>query len=282
MKNARMKDLWVRIAIHSVMIIVAFLALYPLFVMIAGSFKTIHELFLNSSGWPQNPTLDNYTRMLTYNSGAITRSYFNAIFICSTYTVLTLIVASMAGYVFSKYRFKGRNLLFIALLFTMMVPMEVNIAPLYLIFSRIKWLNTYQVQIFPGIASVFAMFVCRQNMDAIPDSILEAARIDGAGHFRVYRDVVIPASAPALGALAILVFLGKWNEYLFPKIMVIKPRFMTIMVILPTLRVEDGSINMPWDIVLAGCAIVTVPLLLVFLAFQDRFLASVTIGAVKG
>jgi ABC-type glycerol-3-phosphate transport system permease component len=197
------------------------------------------------------------------------------------YTLLTLFVASMAGFVFSKYRFRGKEVLFLLLLFTMMVPTEVNITPLYLIFSRLGWLNTYQVQIFPGLANVFAMFLCRQTMDSIPNSIIESARIDGASHWKVYKDLIVPTSAPTLGALAILVFLGKWNDYLFPKMMINKPQFMTIMVILPTLRVEDGSIHVPWDLVLSSCTIVTIPLIILFLIFQDKFLASVTIGAVK-
>lgn len=280
--KTRMKNGSIKILLHALLIVVSFISAYPFFVMISGSFKTINELLINSFGLPQNPTLDNYIKLLTYNSGAIARSYLNAIFICTIYTLLTLLCASMAGYAFSKYRFPGRNVLFVALLFTMMVPMEVNIAPMYLMFSKMKWLNTYWVQIFPGIANVFAMFMCRSNMDSVPDSLLEAARIDGAKHLRVYTDIMLPASAPAIGALAILTFLGKWNDYLLPKMMVNKPRYMTIMVILPTLRVEDGNISMPWDIVLAGCSLVVIPLLVVFLIFQDKFLSSVTIGAVKG
>ncbi len=271
-----------RIALHAILIFFSFFAAYPVFIMISGSFKTLQELFRNSLGFPQSPTLANYTRLLTMNSGIIVRTYLNSLFIASCYTALVLIAASMAGFVFSKYKFFGKNVLFVMLLITMMVPGELNLTPLFLIFSRLKWLNTFQVQIIPGIANVFAMFMFRQYMDSVPNSLLEAARIDGAGHWRVYRDIVLPISIPTIGALAILLFLGKWNDFLFPKIMVDKINFKPIMVVLPTLNENDaGAAAAPWDLVLTGCTIVTVPLIIVFLIFQDKFLSSVTIGAVK-
>ncbi len=271
-----------RVALHAILIFFSFLAAYPVFIMISGSFKTLQELFANSTGFPRNPTTVNYTRLLTMNSGIIVRTYLNSLFISSCYTVLVLFAASMAGFVFSKYKFFGKNVMFIMLLVTMMVPGELNLTPQFLIFSRLKWLNTYQVQILPGIANVFAMFMFRQYMDSVPNSLLEAARIDGAGHWRVYRDIVLPISIPTIGALAILLFLGKWNDFLFPKIMVDKINFKPIMVVLPTLNESDaGASAAPWDLVLTGCTIVTVPLIIVFLIFQDKFLSSVTIGAVK-
>ena len=276
------KKVWTRFGMHAILIIVSLIAAYPVFIMVSGSFKTLKELFANSTGLPMNPTLDNYHRLFNINSGIILRTYLNSIGIASASTLLTLIAASMAGFAFSKYRFKGRNVLFVMFLITMMVPVEVNITPLFLIFSRLKWLNTYQVQIIPSIANVFAMFMFRQYMDSVPDSLIEAARIDGAGHWRVYRSIILPVSVPTLGALAILLFLSKWNDYLFPRIMVDKINFQPIMLILPTLNETDNSANVPWDLMLTGCTIVTIPLIALFLAFQDKFLSSVTIGSVKG
>jgi ABC-type glycerol-3-phosphate transport system permease component len=280
MKNK--KAAWSRIALHTALICASLIAAYPVFIMASGSFKPLKELFENSTGFPAAPSLDNYRRLFSFNSGIIVRTYFNSIFVASVSTALTLVAASMAGFAFSKYRFKGRNALFLMLLITMMVPTEVNITPLFLIFSKLKWLSTYQVQIIPSIANVFAMFMFRQYMDSVPDSLIEAARIDGAGHFRVYRSIILPVSVPTLGALAILLFLGKWNDYLFPRIMVDKIRFKPIMLILPTLNETDNSASVPWDLMLTGCTIVTIPLITLFLCFQDKFLSSVTIGSVKG
>lgn len=268
--------------IHVLIILTVFLAMYPIFVMVAGSFKSAQELNYNVAGIPKAFTLENYTRLLNYNSGIILRTYLNSILVASCYTLLTLTVTSLAGYAFAKYRFRGRDPLFVLLLITMMVPMELNMTPLYLIFSKMKWLNTYQVQIIPGAANVFALFMMRQHMQSIPDVLLDAGRIDGAGEFRIFRDIVLPVSKPALGALAILQFLSKWNDFLYPKIMITKAKLMPIMVILPTLNEIDSARSVPWELVLSGCTMVTIPLIIVFLAFQDKFLSSVTLGAVKG
>ena len=122
----------------------------------------------------------------------------------ASYTALSCLLASMAGYAFAKFKFRGRNVLFLMLLITMMIPAELNITPLYLIFSKMKWLNTYRVQIIPGAANVFAMFLMRQYMMSIPDSLIEAARIDGAGEWKIFSKIVLPISSPSIGALAIL------------------------------------------------------------------------------
>ncbi|MDR3249147.1 MAG: carbohydrate ABC transporter permease, partial [Treponema sp.] len=182
----------------------------------------------------------------------------------------------------AKYKFFGRDILFLLLLITMMIPTELNITPLYLMFSKMKWLNTYYVQIFPGIANVFSLFLMRQFMLTIPDSLIEAARIDGAGDFFIFRRIILPISTPSSGALAILQFLSKWNELIMPRIMLTKQQLMPIMVILPTLNEMEYARAVPWELVLAGCTLVTIPLIIVFLLFQNKFLDSVTLGAIKG
>lgn len=257
-------------------------AVFPVYIMLSGSLKSSQELYANSYGIPIKPTLDNFMRLLSYNSGLIVRTFGNSIFVAACYTGLVCLLASMAGYAFAKFHFKGRNVLFVILLITMMIPAELNITPLYLIFSKIKWLNTYQVQIIPGAANVFALFLMRQYMMSIPDSLIEAARIDGAGEWKIFSKIVLPISSPSIGALAILQFLSKWNELLYPRIMLTKQKLMPIMVILPTLNETDSARAVPWELVLAGCTLVTIPLIIVFLLFQDKFLSSVTLGAVKG
>lgn len=270
------------IAVNGFIILACLIAIYPVFIMVVGAFKSSQELSRNAAGFPLEATLDNFKRLVNYNSGLIVRTFANSIFVAATYTVLCCILASMAAYAFAKFKFRGRNVIFLFLLVTMMIPAELNITPLYLIFSKIGWLNTYKVQIIPGAANVFALFLMRQSMMSIPDSLIEAARIDGAGEFRIFRKIILPVSAPSIGALAILQFLSKWNELLYPKIMLTKEKLMPIMVILPTLNETDSARSVPWELVLAGCTMVTVPLIIVFLLFQDKFLSSVTMGAVKG
>ncbi len=267
---------------HAVMLVVAFGALFPLWIMVMGSFKNTPELLLNSVGLPKSFLPTNYISLLEYNSGTIVRTYFNAIMIAVCYTAIALVLSSMAGYAFAKFQFKGKNVLFMVFLLTMMVPQELLVTPLYLIYSKIGWLNTYRVQIVTGIANVFAMFMFRKNMETIPDALLESAKLDGANEFRIFTGIVVPVSRPVFGALTILVFLSKWNEYLLPKMLVSKTEKLPIMVILPSLSVGDNMYALPWELVLTGCTLVIIPLVIVFLIFQDQFLSSVTIGAVKG
>ncbi|MFN7252276.1 MAG: carbohydrate ABC transporter permease [Anaerobacillus sp.] len=271
----------VKFSLNIVVIIIALLCLYPFIIMVIGSLKTAAELSSNPAGIPLRPTIENYIRLLTHSGGLVARTFFNAIFISVTHVVLTLAVSSLAAFAFAKYTFRGKNIMFVILLATMMVPFELAIPPLYVMLSRIGWLNTYSVQIFPGIASVFAMFLLRQFMMKIPDDLIDAAKIDGAGHIRTFLSVIVPTSAPVLGALAVLIFLGKWNDFLWPVIMVRDTAKLPIMLILPLLSDTDQTYSLPWELILAGCTLVTVPLVLVFLKFQKKFMSSVTIGAVK-
>lgn len=270
------------IGIHLFLIVIVVISLYPIFIMVVDSLKTAQELNVNVAGWPFEPSLNNYQRLLDYNSGVIMRTFFNSIGVSTVYTAITLVIATLAAFAFAKYKFKGKEVIFVLFLATMMVPQEVNITPLYLIFSKLGWLNTYQVQIIPGIANVFAMYMFRNYMESVPDSILEAARIDGASHIGVYAKIMLPAISPAIGAMAILTFLGKWNDYLFPKIMIDKVEFMPIMVMVPNLKEGTVSYFTPWELIMAGCVLVTLPLIVVFFIFQDKFMDSVTVGAVKG
>lgn len=278
----KIKDKINPFVIHTILLLFSFLAIYPVFIMVAGSLKTATELSSNASGIPIAPTLENYSRLINFNSGLILRTFVNSIFVASTYAFLTVIVASLAAFAFAKYKFRGREVLFVMLLITMMIPAELLITPLYLMFSKMHWLNTYRVQIIPGIANVFALFLMRQYMITIPYSLIEAARIDGARDFNIFLKIIMPMSIPSIGALAILQFLSKWNELLFPKIMLTKQELMPVMVILPTLNELDSARSVPWELVLTGCTLVTIPLIIVFLIFQDKFLSSVTLGAVKG
>lgn len=257
------------------------IALLPVFLMLIDSFKTGTELAQNSWGLPKSPTLSNYVDLITYNSGVVIRTFFNSLFVSVTTTALTLVIASLAAFAFSKYKFKGRNIIFLILLTTMMVPSELTMPAIYLMFSKVKMLNTYSIQIFPGIANVFCLFMLKQYMDSLPDTLIDAAKIDGAGHFCIFRKIILPLVKPALGALAILTFLGKWNDYLWPHTLLTKTEVMPIMVILPTLNTSTSTYSIPWQMVLSGCTIVTLPVVIIFLAFQEQFMSSVTIGAVK-
>ena len=156
------------------------------------------------------------------------------------------------------------------------------VSPLYIIFSRLHWINTYTVQIVPGIANVFGMFLLRQYMLGIHDSVLESARLDGMGELGIFAKIAFPMSAPAVGAFLILQGLAKWNDFLWPVIFVNDMEYQPLMVLLPLLTTESSSIfATPWTLEMAGCTVATLPIFLLFLLFQDTIMQSVTLGSVK-
>jgi ABC-type glycerol-3-phosphate transport system permease component len=262
----------------------AFLAIYPFLIMAFGAFKTSGELASNPAGIPAQPTVANFVYLFTGPTGALMwRSLLNSVIVTVPFTAITVLLCAMAGYAFAKYEFRGKNILFGLLLASMLVPIEVNIPSLYLLFSQINWLDSYQVQIFPGTASVLGMFLARQFMSGIPSEVLEAARIDGAGHWRTFWQVVVPMSTPVLGAIAVLTFVAKWSDYLWPRIMVGgDTAFEPAMVLLPQLSTGANGFIVFYEILLAGALIITLPLLIVFLRFQDKLMSGTTAGAVRG
>ena len=206
----------------------------------------------------------------------------NSLFISSVYAVLSIFIASMAAYAFSKFEFKGRNILFTIIVGTIMIPTELKMPALYIMFSKMGILDTYLVQILPTLASVFTMFLMRQHMNSVPDSLIESGKIDGAGPGRIFWSIVLPLVKPAIGAMLILQFLAKWNDFLWPSMMVTTTKKMPVMVILPTLNDTLDTYTTPMELIMAGCVCVVIPLLIVFLCNQDKFMSSVSMGAVKG
>lgn len=265
---------------HGVLILVVLISLYPISVMIINSFKTDSEVNWNPSGLPTEWTLASY-RAIYEQQGGLWLNFMNSVFVSVISTVLAVWFVSMAGFAFAKYRWVGRNILFALLLGTLMVPFEITIPPLHLIFSKLQWLNTYQAQILPTVTSVFGLFLVRQYMLGIPDALIEAARIDGANHWQVYRHIILPTSSPILGAFAILHFLGVWNSYLWPLVVATNREIQPIMAVLPTLRDPVIGFLPVWSTIMAGAVLATLPILVVFVMFQDRFMSSVTVGAVK-
>ncbi len=259
----------------------ALLALYPLFMMALNSFKTESEILSNSAYLPQVWTLENYQAIFKYHGG-LWRNFVVSAVVSTVSTVTAVLLAAMAAFAFAKYEFKGRNILFALLLATMMVPGEITVPTLYIIFSKLGWLNTYQGLIVPTLTSVFGLFMIRQYMLSVPTALIEAARIDGASHWQTFWRIMMPTSAPVLGAFAIIHFLGVWNSYLWPLIVTTKREIQPIMVVLPNMTDPIIGFLPVWGTIMAGCVLATLPIILVFIAFQDKFMAGVVVGAVKG
>ncbi|GHO61530.1 sugar ABC transporter permease [Ktedonobacter sp. SOSP1-52] len=265
---------------YVVLALVACMSLYPLVMMIINSFKSNAEIMLNPGGWPQHWTLEDYTQLPTTQGNQLL-NFFNSIVVASITTVIAVFIVGLAAYAFTKMRFPGRNTLFFFLLATIMVPGEIRLSSLFLMFSRIDWIDTYQVQIVPFIAPVFGLFMIRQYMLTIPDSFIEAARIDGGNHWRIFWHIIVPVSSPMLSAFAILHFLNMWNSYLWPQVMANDQSVAPLMVTLPSLRDPALGYVPTYGIIMAGCVLATIPILLVFLRFQDKFISGVTMGATK-
>lgn len=283
-QNARQARRWVgaRGALNVLLIGACFLALYPFLVMLFDSLKSSGEITSNPAGLPLSPTLDNYLGLLSGDTGAVVwRGLLNSVVITLPFTALTVIISTMAGYAFARYDFRGKNLIFGLLIASMLVPTEVNIPTMYTMFAQIDWLNTYQVQIIPGTASVISMFMARQFMEGLPPEIFEAARVDGAGAWRQFWQLALPMSAPVVGAIAVLTFVAKWSDYLWPRVMTSDPAVQPFMVLLPSLSAGDNAYIIRTETLLAGAVLVVIPLLIVFLRYQDKLMNGVTAGAVR-
>jgi ABC-type glycerol-3-phosphate transport system permease component len=266
---------------YSVLILAVVISLYPVIIMVINSFKVRSEIFRNPAGLPDNWTLYNYMNIANLHSGLL-QNFLNSVIISLTSSLIAVFLCALGAYAFAKYRFRGRDLLFSVLLGTMMIPGEIIIPGQYIMFANLGWLNTLRVQILPGAVSVFGLFFIRQYMLTIPDELIEAAWVDGAGHFTTFWKIMLPAAAPALGAFAIMHFMGMWNNYLWPMMVATKKEFQPIVVVLPQLVDTQIGFVPEWGLIMAGGVLSTLPIIIVFLVFQDWFLRSVVIGAVKG
>jgi multiple sugar transport system permease protein len=226
---------------------------------------------------PSSPTLLHYRALFTrLNLG---RYLLNSTLIAVAVTSLSLLINSMAGYAFAKLRFRGRDGVFRLLTTGLVIPVQVSMLPLFLLLREMGLINTYWGVIIPGLASIFGIFLIRQYTLALPDDLLDAARIDGASEFRIYWSIVLPVIRPILATLAIWTFLSTWNDFMWPLIVLSDDRMFTLPVALANLsgeRVQDTELMM------AGSVLTVLPVMLVFLVLQRYYVEGITLGSVKG
>lgn len=224
-----------------------------------------------------SPTLHSYTTLL--QAGDIWNWYLASAVTSVITVILTVLFASMAGYVLSRMKFRGRTLVFILMLGGIMVPGQVLVVPIFQILGAVNLLNTYWAVIFPQVPAVIAVFVFKQFFDALPVEIEEAARIDGAGYWRIYRSIIMPLSRPVVAAMAILTFVTVWNNLILPLFVVSNPKLMTIPVGLATVQ---GSYGQRFADIQASAILGALPLVILYLFFQRRIIEGVAGSAVKG
>lgn len=263
----------------AIIVVLALMFLMPLYWMITGSFKIMSDTMKIPPEWfPASPTFQNYKTLFTANP--TWRWLFNSIFMSTMVALGAIITSVMAGYAFGKKVFPGRNILFWLLLMTMMLPNQVLVIPLFIMISDFGWTNSYLGLIMPFIAYPMGVFLVKQFMSSIPNELIEAARIDGAGEIRVFLQIIVPLSKPSIAALGIFAFVYSWNEYLWQLVVVDRPDMLTLPVAISKLAYGMSSINL--GLAMAGATVAFIPMLLFFLAFQRFFIKGLTVGSLKG
>ena len=226
---------------------------------------------------PAAPTLANYHEL--FARAGMGRYLFNSFAIASVTTLLSLLFNVLAGYAFAKLRFAGREKVFALLIGAMVIPGQVAMMPLFLMLKQMGLVNTYAGAIVPGMAGIFGIFLVRQYARTLPDELLEAARIDGAGEFRIFWQIVVPALKPILVTLAIFSFLGSWNDFMWPLIVLGDSQLHTLPVALASLSREHVQDN---ELMMAGSVVTVLPVLTLFLVLQRYYLQGLMMGSVKG
>jgi multiple sugar transport system permease protein len=255
----------------------AVLMITPLAQMILTSLKTPAEaLRIPPTLVPAHPTLDAYRTVLT--EAPFLTWFRNSLVVALAVTSLTLFTSSLGGYIFSKFDFPGRNVLFTLLLATLMVPFPVILVPIYLITNQLHLLNTLFALIVPGTVSAFGIFLMRQFAAAIPNDLIDAARIDGAREFQIYWRLVLPQLRPALATLGIFTFMSSWNDYLWPLIAINDQDKMTLPLALTFFNSQHST---RYDLVMAASVLIIGPIIVVFLFFQRQFVNAVALSGMK-
>lgn len=259
------------------LILLSLIIVFPYVWMLLTSFKTNPDIMKNpTSLWPDPWTLSGYVTAVT--KAPFLRWLANSLIVTGSNVVLVLFTSTIIGFVFAKFRFPKKELLFTIILATMMVPAQVTMIPSFLIVNKLGLYNTLGALIIPGVVVSFGIFLCRQFIEDIPDSLCEAAKIDGATDFMIYSHIILPNITAAIGSLAIFMFLGVWNDYLTPLIMLNDTKRMTLPLALSfftSQHLTDNSATM------AVASLVMVPVLIVFIAFQKQFIKGVALSGIK-
>jgi len=269
----------VRLLFHVVMVVGCIVVLLPFLWMISSSLKTSDAVIAFPPQWIPNPVVwDNYPQ--SWAVLPMAAAYLNSIKISTLDTVGGLLTCSMAAYAFARLRFPGRNVLFIVLLATLMIPQEVNLIPLYILFKQIHWIDTHWPLIVPPILqNPYGVFLLRQFFRSLPSELEDAARIDGANPWTIYRRIALPLAVPALVTLGIFIFLFNWNQFLTPLIYLNSQSNFTVPVLLTAYLADYGT---QWGLMMAASTLAMVPLIVVYAVGQRYFIEGIALSGLKG
>lgn len=264
--------------IHVALLAGAAVTLVPLLWMVSASFTPAGEANVIPPRFlPARPTIEHYVALFTRLN--LARNFLNSAVITSVATLLSVLINGMAGYAFAKLRFGGRDRIFRLLIFALVVPAQVGMLPLFLLLREMGFVNTYVGAVIPYLASVLGIFLIRQYVLGIPDELLQAARVDGAGELRIFRSIVLPVIRPILVTLATFVFLSSWNDFMWPLIILSDSAKYTLPVALANLAGEHVQ---DLELMMAGSVLTILPVMIVFLVFQRAYIRGIMAGSVKG
>lgn len=264
--------------IYALLIIGVLLLVGPFVWMILGSFKTTGELRqVPPTWWPEDPTLANYQELFSRQNFA--RFFFNSSVVAFFVTAGNVVFCSMLGYALAKLQFPGKRILFLVVLATLMVPGIVTFMPLFVLVANLGLVNTHAGLILPFLAGAFGVFLMRQFISGIPDELLDAARVDGAGEHYIFWRIVMPLCGPALATLTILTFLASWNSFLWPLVVATSQDMFTLPVAVAFLATGQTETNVA--LLMAGSVVVIMPVIVVFILLQRHFTQGIAMTGFK-
>ena len=260
-----------------ILIMLAIFFLFPLYWIVTGSFKSAIDINAKVPVWfPMNPTMGNYDKLFAKPAFLW---LFNIVFISAMAMILTCITAALAGYALGKKRFYGRTILFTIIICAMALPKQVIVIPLAQEMKLLHMSDTLWAVILPTVGWPFGVFLMKQFSETIPNEILEAARVDGAGELKTFFSVVFPMIKPGIGALAIFTFVNTWNDYFLQLVMLTSEEKWTLPLAIANMQ---GEMSSDFGLIMAGAALASIPIIVVFIAFQKYFTQGIAMGAVKG
>jgi multiple sugar transport system permease protein len=264
------------IALHAVIIVGALVMFFPFFWTIITSISPGAGLSSVPKLWPDNPSIAAYEEL--FAGRPFSRIIGNSLLLAVVTTVVQLFTSATAAYAFSRLPFRGRGAIFAVYLATMMIPLQVLIVPLFAELKTFGLLNTYLGALLPTFASAFGIFLLRQAINQVPRELDEAATLDGAGHFRIFSTIMLPNIRPALATLTVFAFMGSWNSFLWPLVVLRKPELQTLPIALAGLQ---GQYTTQWDIIMAGSVVSILPMLALYIFAQKYVIQGVASSGIK-
>lgn len=273
-KTARVLE---RSSVYLTLIVGLVVSVLPFVWMLSTSFKSQGGIFAYPPQWlPTDPTLDWYRQL--FKDVDFFLYFRNSFIVASTVTILNLFFCSMAGYAFAKLRFAGRRRIFAFLMATLMIPGQITMIPVFLFLKQLGLLNTYWGLILPSSVGIFGIFLIRQFMYTIPDDLIEASRIDGCSELRIYWSIILPLCKPVLATLGIFTFMGSWNDFLWPLIVMVGEDRYTLPVALANL---NGQYATKFGLLMAGAVVVVIPVILIFILAQKYVIRGIATTGLK-